>query len=69
MPRKPQRSGVAPFLACAVFHHPDGVALPGQTVSLRPDAAERAIRLGLVRPADPAPATRPPHSSDQEGNE
>lgn len=52
MPRRAQPTDEAPYVACRLFHHPGGVALPGQSLSLTPELAERAIRNGDVRPAE-----------------
>lgn len=68
MARKPQpRDEVQEsYVARRLFHHPDGVAQPGETVQLTGDTAERAVRSGDVRPASPdaAPSTVQPSTEE-----
>ena len=47
------------YTAIGIFHHPDGVLLPGETTELDDDVAARGIEagtLGLAQEPDVPPA-------------
>lgn len=43
------------YSAVGIFHHPDGVALPGETVELDPEAAEDGLSSGVLVETPKAP--------------
>lgn len=36
------------YTAIAIFHHPDGVLLPGESADLTAEAAERGLLAGTI---------------------
>jgi hypothetical protein len=51
------------YVATEVFHYPDGVAMPGDIVTLDPDDAERGVAAGVLFPT---PTPEPVDETDPE---
>ena len=54
------------YVASQIFHHPDGVMLPGESAELSDEAAERGLLLGVIAEEVPTEDVVPDDAETQE---
>jgi hypothetical protein len=55
---------MARYTAVQVFHYPDGVALPGESITATGELARRGVESGALVPAADPPRPKPSESQE-----